>query len=61
MDVLASARSLEEMQTIINNVCSKGGTTIKGIYVLDKADFDKTVIDAVNAAIARSRELAGRK
>ena len=61
MDVLASARSLEEMQTIINNVCSKGGTTIEGIYVLDKADFDKTVIDAVNAAIARSRELAGRK
>lgn len=61
MDVLASARSLDEMSTTIDNVCSKGGTTIEGIYVLDKAGFDKTVIDAVNAAIARSRELAGNK
>lgn len=38
----------------------KGGTTIEGINVLDKRDFDETVISAVNAAIARSREL-GKK
>ena len=60
MDVLKSCSSLDEMQTTINNVCSKGGTTIEGINVLDKRDFDETVISAVNAAIARSREL-GKK
>ena len=59
MDVLASARSLEEMQTTIDNVCSKGGTTIEGIYVLDKGGFNELVCNAVNAAIKRSRELSG--
>lgn len=60
MDLLASAASLDEMQTTINNVCSKGGTTIEGIYVLDKGNFDELVINAVNAAIARSKELSGK-
>ena len=57
MDVLKSASSLEDMQTTINNVCSKGGTTIEGIYKLDAGNFDETVIAAVDAAIARSEEL----
>lgn len=60
MDVLASAQSIEEMQTTIDNVCSKGGTTIEGIYVLDKGNFDDVVCNAVNAAIKRSRELSGK-
>ena len=60
MDVLASCDSLAEMQTVIDNVCSKGGTTIEGIRVLDAGNFDDTVISAVNAAIARSRELSGK-
>lgn len=60
MDVLASCGSLDEMQTTIDNVCSKGGTTIEGIRVLDADGFDGTVISAVNAAITRSREL-GKK
>ena len=60
MDVLASADSLEDMQTTIDNVCSKGGTTIEGIYKLDEGHFDEVVISAVDAAIRRSAEL-GRK
>lgn len=58
MDVLRSASSLDEMQTTINNVCSKGGTTIEGIYKLDEGNFDDLVISAVDAAIARSAELS---
>ena len=61
MDVLASSRSLDEMQTTIDNVCSKGGTTIEGIRVLDKGGFDELVEGAVNAAIARSRQLGEKK
>ncbi len=60
MDVLKSANSMDEMQTTINNVCSKGGTTIEGIYKLDEGKFDETVISAIDAAIARSAEL-GKK
>ncbi len=60
MDVLKSANSMDEMQTTINNVCSKGGTTIEGIYKLDEGKFDETVISAIDAAIARSVEL-GKK
>ena len=61
MDMLSSASSLDEMQTMINNVCSKGGTTIEGIYALDKGNFDELVISAVNTAISRSRELSSGK
>lgn len=57
MDVLKSAAALEDMQTAIDNVCSKGGTTIEGIYKLDEGDFDNVVMSAIDAAIARSEEL----
>lgn len=60
MDVLQSANSLDEMQTTIENVCSKGGTTIEGIYKLNEGRFDELVMSAVDAAIARSAEL-GKK
>lgn len=60
MDVLRSANSVEEMQTTIDNVCSKGGTTIEGIYRLDAGNFDEVVISAVDAAIAKSAAL-GKK
>lgn len=58
MDLMKSANSVEEMQTMIDNVCSKGGTTIEGIYKLNEGDFDKTVKSAINAAIKRSEELS---
>ena len=60
MDMMRSAASLEEMQTMIDNGCSKGGTTIEGIYKLDAGNFDDTVMSAIDAAIARSAEL-GKK
>lgn len=40
-------------------VCSPGGTTIEGVKVLDATDFSKTVVDAVKASCARSKELSG--
>ena len=58
MDMMTSASSLDEMQTMIDNVCSKGGTTIEGIYKLDAGNFDDTVMSAIEAAIARSAELS---
>lgn len=56
-DLLRGANSIAEMQTMIDNVCSKGGTTIEGIHALDEGDFDKTVKAAVIGAIRRSKEL----
>jgi len=56
--LLSSCNSINEIETLIDNVCSKGGTTIEGIKKLDAANFDLTVQSAVNAAINRSKELS---
>jgi pyrroline-5-carboxylate reductase len=41
-------------------VSSPGGTTIHGLHVLESAGFKGILIAAVEAAVARSRELSGR-
>ena len=39
---------------LIDNVCSPGGTTIEGVGVLNKREFEKTVSEAIEAVIAKS-------
>lgn len=38
-------------------VCSPGGSTIEGVYQLEKGNFRSTVIDAVSAAFEKSKSL----
>jgi len=53
--VLRDDRTVDEL---IDAVCSPNGTTIEGMEVLWGSDADSAVEDAVDAAAARSRELA---
>lgn len=59
--VLGSAKLLMEsnkdLDTLINDVCSKGGTTIEGIYVFDNANFNKIIDDCFKACAKRAKEL----
>ncbi len=38
-------------------VTSPGGTTIQGLYQMERSGFSGIVMDAVGAATARSKEL----
>lgn len=62
--VLGSARLLFETREhpaiLKEKVTSPGGTTIAGMHVLEQEGFRGTVINAVDAATARSKEL-GKK
>ncbi len=62
--VLGTARLLLETREhpaqLRDKVTSPGGTTIAGLHALEKEGFRGTVINAVDAATARSREL-GKK
>ncbi|CAI50078.1 pyrroline-5-carboxylate reductase [Natronomonas pharaonis DSM 2160] len=51
-------RSDEDIETLIDAVCSPNGTTIEGMDVLWDSDADEAVVDAVAAAERRSKELA---
>jgi pyrroline-5-carboxylate reductase len=59
--VLGSARLLLETGThpgqLKDMVCSPGGTSIAGIHALEGGGLRKTLIDAVERATLRSREL----
>lgn len=46
-------------EEMVSRVCSPGGTTIAGIKALADGAFRATVMDAVNAAAQRSRDLEG--
>lgn len=41
-----------------NEVCSPGGTTIQGVYALEKGNLRATLMDAVQKVCARGEELS---
>jgi len=49
----------ETPQTLRDNVSSKGGTTLAGLAAMESAGLQGVVAAAVNAAVARTKELAG--
>ena len=62
--VFGSARLLletgEHPALLRDKVTSPGGTTIAGLHILEQESFRGTVINAVDAATVRSKEL-GKK
>ena len=50
--------SPDSIDTLINNVCSKGGTTIAGLYELYDNNFKEAVEKCYDACYRRSIELA---
>jgi pyrroline-5-carboxylate reductase len=62
--VLGAARMLAETgehpAKLREQVTSPGGTTIAGLHALEKGCFRGTVMEAVDAATSRSKELAGK-
>lgn len=49
----------EHPATLREKVTSPGGTTIAGLHALEREGFRGTIMNAVDAATARSRELGG--
>ena len=47
-----------DLNNMISAVCSKGGTTIAGINVLNERDFEGIVNECVNSAISRAEEMS---
>jgi pyrroline-5-carboxylate reductase len=62
--VLGAGRMLAETgehpAKLREQVTSPGGTTIAGLHVLENGRFRGTIMDAVDAATQRSKELAGK-
>ena len=60
--IIGSAQMLldskDSIDTLINNVCSKKGTTIEGLEALYNNDFKKSIDKCYEACVNRSKELA---
>ena len=49
--------SQETFDKLIANVCSKGGSTIEGVKVMQKSDLEKIVSETLAASKKRNDEL----
>ena len=62
--VLGSAEMVERddksISELIMQVCSKGGTTIEAVKVLEENNLRGTISDAVGACVKRAKELSDR-
>ncbi len=62
--VLGSAemvmREEQSVEELIMSVCSKGGTTVEAVKVLEQGNFRKIISDAVDACINRAKELSSK-
>ncbi|MGN0820143.1 MAG: pyrroline-5-carboxylate reductase [Christensenellaceae bacterium] len=59
--MIGSAKMYEkfgDIDTLIKNVCSKGGTTLAGLDKLYEGDFQKVIENCYNACADRSKELS---
>ncbi|MDE6605699.1 MAG: pyrroline-5-carboxylate reductase [Clostridia bacterium] len=52
------ANSSEELDTLIQKVCSKGGTTIQAINTFREKSVDKSIIEGIEKCRKRSEELS---
>ena len=52
-------KSDDDFDTLINNVCSKGGSTIEGLNVLRNSRFKGIIKECYKACVNRSKELGG--
>lgn len=52
--------SEEPIEKLIESVCSKGGTTIEALKSLEENNFRGIIGEAVDACVARSKELSKR-
>ncbi len=55
-----AGHSDKPLSELIMNVCSKGGTTIEAVKVLENNNFRGIVSDAVDACVKRSKELSAQ-
>lgn len=51
-------RDEQSIASLIMQICSKGGTTIEAVKVLENKNFRGTVAEAVDACVKRSEELS---
>lgn len=51
-------QSNDTIETLIDNVCSKGGSTIEGLKKLEENNFDMAIEECFEACVKRSKELA---
>jgi len=54
----ASEIELKHLGQLKDEVCSAGGTTISGLYAMERAGVRGALMDAVVAAAERSKELS---